>query len=151
VDKKNYLFVVYRNEINAVTGEEANVEYVDFQLLAITRDRLDESANRKQIQKALLIDHVASRMSPEQIEKTVLAGEVVSRMSPDMQRMLAWKDLGYSWSKIGQTLGTSAHAAEVYFNKGLRKVRNQLLGTTNKASLTERIRRSKMKKADPSQ
>jgi hypothetical protein len=53
--------------------------------------------------------------------------EVYDLMEPQMRAIFVWRDLfGYGWLLVGKLVGMSGHAAQVYYTRGIEKLRREL-------------------------
>ena len=53
--------------------------------------------------------------------------EVYDRMEPKMRAIFVWRELfGHDWRLVGKFVGMSGHAAQVYYTRGIEKLRREL-------------------------
>jgi DNA-directed RNA polymerase specialized sigma24 family protein len=47
-------------------------------------------------------------------------------MEPQMRAIFVWRELfGYGWRLVGKLVGMSGHAAQVYYTRGIEKLRRE--------------------------
>ena len=53
--------------------------------------------------------------------------ELFDRLEPKMQTIFEWREFfGYPWQLVGELIGMSGHAAEVYYTRGIERFRKEL-------------------------
>jgi DNA-directed RNA polymerase specialized sigma24 family protein len=59
--------------------------------------------------------------------------EIYDRLEPKMQAIFVWREFyGYRWRFVGKLVGMSGHAAEVYYHRGIERLKNAIRGWKDK-------------------
>lgn len=93
-------------------------------------------AHRRRVAKEQRIQYVESVEAIEKpddswasmLENEIQLNELLGYLDPKAREMLMGRIAGHSWKEIGESMGLTAHNAEVQFAYAIKKARRRLFG-----------------------
>lgn len=109
----DYVFWVAAHRLNRLAAKEPSVEFVG---------SIDDLNSLYGAQDSSWVS---------QLENEVVLKELIGYMNERTRYLFSLRTMGCSWEDIAKSLGTSAGAVQVQFNRGVARARRHVLGRLN--------------------